>query len=277
MNTSRLYRWILLWASILFMSQSVIAADLIMTAPPREKPDAGKKIYAPVAAHLSKLLGKTVVYKHPGNWLNYQREMRNDKYDIVFDGPHFISWRMVHLGHEVVVKLPGTLAFHLVTSKDDTEINSTDDLVAKKICGISPPNLSTLSIIAAYPNPVQQPVITGIKGGMGAVHKSYQAGKCRAAVLRRAFFNKKLPKEARDTYKIIYSSKPVPNQGFSVSKRLSPREKSLIIQSFTYGDGVKATAGILKRFGGKAKSFVKASTEEYQGHNLLLEGVIFGW
>lgn len=276
MKMSRLSRWFFL-ICVLFISQSVVAADLIMTAPPREKPDAGKALYGPVAEHLTKLLGKKVVYEHPKNWLNYQRDMRNDKYDIVFDGPHFISWRMEHLGHEVLVKLPGTLAFHLATSKDDNEINKIEDMVARKVCGISPPNLSTLSILAAYPNPVRQPVITGIKGGMGAVHKSYQAGKCRAAVFRRAYFKKKLAKEARESYKIIYSSKPVPNQGFSVSNRLTPREKNLIVQSFTFGDGVKATTGILKRFGGKSKSFIKATSEEFQGLNLLLEGVIFGW
>lgn len=276
MKTSGLSRWFFVVSIILF-TQSVVAKDLIMTAPPREKPEAGQKIYGPVAAHLSKLLGKKVVYEHPKNWLNYQRDMRNDKYDIVFDGPHFISWRMAHLGHEVVAKLPGTLVFHLTTAKSENEIKTTEDLVGKKVCGISPPNLSTLSVLAAYPNPVRQPVITGIKGGMGAVHKSYKSGKCNAAVFRRAFFKKKLPEQARGTYKIIYSSKPVPNQGFSVSKRLSPHEKSLIIQSFTFGDGVKATGGILKRFGGKAKSFISASTGEYKGHNLLLEGVIFGW
>lgn len=276
MNKNRYSRWLLMVVFFLF-AQGAVAKALIMTAPPREKPEAGEKIYSPVAAHLSKLLGKKVVYEHPKNWLNYQRDMRNDKYDFVFDGPHFISWRMEHLGHDVLVKLPGTLAFHLTTAKDEAEIKDVNSLVAKKICGISPPNLSTLSILAAYPNPVQQPVIKGIKGGMGAVHKNYQAGKCRAAVFRRAFFKKKLKKEAREGYKILYSSKPVPNQGFSVSKRLSPQEKSLIVQSFTYGDGVKATNGILRRFGGKAKNFVRANTKEYRGHNLLLEGVIFGW
>lgn len=276
MKMSRFSRWFFI-VSIVLLAQSVVAKDLIMTAPPREKPEAGKKLYGPVAAHLSKLLGKKVVYEHPKNWLNYQRDMRKDRYDIVFDGPHFISWRMAHLGHEVIVKLPGTLVFYLTLSKKDNEIQAINDLVAKKICGISPPNLSTLSIIAAYPNPVRQPVIKGIKGGMGAVHKSYKAGKCRAAVFRRAFFKKKLKKEARESYKIIYTSKAVPNQAFSVSKRLSAREKSLIIQSFTLGDGVKATSGILRRFGGKAKHFIKANTEEFKGHNLLLEGVIFGW
>ena len=256
------------------------AQDLIFTAPPREKPEAGETTYGPLVAHLSKLLGKKVVYVHPRNWLNYQREMRDDKYDIVFDGPHFISWRMEHLGHEVLVKLTGTLEFYLLAGKDDVEITKPDDLVGKNVCCISPPNLSSLSILALYPNPVQQPVLKGVTGGMGGVYSTFSNNKnnCRAWILRTSFYKKKLKDEDRAKMKIIYDTNPIPNQGISVSKRLSARDKNLILQSLTLGDGVKASQPIVKRFGGKdAKSFVPAKTEEYRGHNLLLEGVIFGW
>ncbi|VAW98132.1 hypothetical protein MNBD_GAMMA21-2598 [hydrothermal vent metagenome] len=276
MIPSHLIKWCL---SVVFLLlfQGAMAKDLVLTAPPREKPEAGQKLYGPIAIHLSKLLGQKVVYEHPKNWLNYQHAMRNDKFDIVFDGPHFISWRMAHLGHDVLVKLPGKLGFFLVAGKDDNEILRTKDLVGKKICGISPPNLSTLSVIAAYPNPVQQPVIKGIKGGMRAVEKAYLSGVCRAAVFRDAFFKKKLEASTREKVKIIYRSNPLPNQGISASKRLTDRQKSLIVQSFTQGDGIKVSNGLLRRFGGKAKKFKKATTSEYLGHNLLLEGVIFGW
>jgi len=264
---------------LLMACQVVLAQELVFTAPPREKPEAGQKLYGPIVEHLNKLLGRKVVYEHPGNWLNYQRNMREDKYDIVFDGPHFISWRMEHLQHEVVVKLPGHLQFFLVTNKNETEVTKTTDLVGKRICGISPPNLSSLSIIAAYQNPVRQPVIKGVKGGMPAVLKTYMGGKkdCRASILRSAFFKKKVKKEVQDQLKIIYKTPKLPNQGISISKRLSPRDKTLIQQSFMHGDGIKATANLRRRFAGKSKSMVRATTEEFTGHNLLLEGVIFGW
>jgi hypothetical protein len=60
-----------------------------------------------------------VRYEHPGNWLHYQRNLRNDMYDIVFDGPHFASWRMEHLEHDMLVKLPGNLQFYLLTGADN--------------------------------------------------------------------------------------------------------------------------------------------------------------
>jgi len=254
------------------------AADLIMTAPPRESKEAGNKLYTPLANHLSKLLNAKVVYQHPGNWLNYQRDMREDKYDIVFDGPHFISWRLEHLKHDVLVKLPGELEFYLVGNKADNNLKSMDQLIGKKICGISPPNLSTLTVLDRFRNPVRQPVIKGIKGGMGKVHKAFREGKCQAAVLRTTFFKKKLKQADRDLLKILFHSTPLPNQAISVSRRVNANLKNKIVKSLTLGKGVDASKDIVKRFGGKkAKSFIPASNAEYKGHNALLEGVIFGW
>jgi len=155
------------------------------------------EMYGPIAAYLTKLLKVKVTYKHPGNWMTYQHDMRDNKYDIIFDGPHFISWREENLGHEVLVKLPGKLQFVLVTGKDNIKIKKADDLIGKNICGISPPNLSTLSVLDYYRNPVRQPVIKGIKGGMKKVSHSLaikDKKKCDAAVLRTTFHNKKLKK-----------------------------------------------------------------------------------
>ena len=258
---------------------SAQAEGLILTSPPRETPEAGLKMYGPIADYLTKALGVAVTYKHPGNWLRYQREMRGDKYDIIFDGPHFISWRMEHLGHEPLVKLPGNLQFILVSKAGRDEYKHPDELIGKRICGIPSPNLSILSILDYYRNPVRQPVIKGIKGGMPKVYSTLMDDKagCNAAVLRTAYYNKKLTKEQRDGLKTIILGKAMPNQGISVSKRLTKAYKDIIVRELTIGKGVDSTQGILKRYAGKAKSFIPVAQGEYDGFNMLLEGVIFGW
>lgn len=274
----RIFKRITLWGALSIFTGPVPAADLIMTSPPRESVEAGKKLYEPLARHISDLIGARVVYQHPRNWLNYQRDMRDNKYDIVFDGPHFISWRIAHLKHDVLVKLPGELEFYLVSGKDDKTVSSLDELIGQKICGISPPNLSTLTVLDRFRNPVRQPVITGIKGGMDKVYKAFTGGKCKAAILRTTFYNKKLKQEQRDKLRILFHSRPLPNQGISVSQRLSANAKNKILKSLTLGDGVKISDSLVKRFGGKkAKSFIPAKNDEYSGHNMLLEGIIFGW
>ena len=117
-----------------------VAADMILSAPPRESVDAGEKLYAPLAKHVSELIGATVIYQHPGNWLNYQRNMRSDKYDIIFDDPHFISWRIAHIKNDVLVKLSGTMKFYLVANKSDETIHSLNNLVGQTICAIPSPD-----------------------------------------------------------------------------------------------------------------------------------------
>lgn len=277
MRKSRLPAIGLLLLGLWLFSSLASAQDLILTAPPREKPAAAQQQYGPLAAYLTKLFGRKVKYVFPGNWLKYQRDMRQDKYDIIFDGPHFISWRIAHIGNTAVVKLPGHLEFYLMTKKNDDKIKTINDLVAKQFCGVPPPNLASLSIIAAFPNPVRQPVIKGIRGAAKAVIAAFIKGECEAMVLRSSFVNKRMPPELRDKLKIVYASKPYPNQGITVSKRVTPRERDLMVQALTMGDGVKATTPILKRFGGKAKHFIPANNDEFKGINNLLEGVIFGW
>lgn len=258
---------------------STASAELVMTAPPRELPEAGQKIYAPLAEYLSTILGEKVVYKHPKNWLEYQRDLRHDVYDIVFDGPHFVSWRMAHLNHDVLVKLPGTLEFVIVINKDDQDIRELKDLIGKKICGIPPPNLATLTVIEQFQNPVRQPIIWGVRGGFASVHETFRKGGCRAAVFRTTFFQKKLSDADRSNMKVLFKSKALPNQAISVSSRIKSRYKKEIIRSLTLDEkGKRAAQGIVNRFGGKnATPFIAAKKEEYSDHTMLLEGVVFGW
>lgn len=268
--------WVLILALSVF-APILHAQDLILTAPPRETPQAAQQQYGPLANYLSKLFGRRVKYVFPGNWLSYQRDMRHDKYDIIFDGPHFMSWRIAHLENTAVVVLPGHLEFYLLTKYDNNAINSINDMIAKTFCAVPPPNLASLSIIAAFTNPVEQPVIKGIRGAAKAVYGAFMKGDCDALVLRTAYFKKRMTSEQRAKLKIVYASKPYPNQGITVSKRVTPRERELMVKGLTEGDGVKATIPILKRFGGKATHFIPADNKEFAGINNLLEGVIFGW
>lgn len=259
-------------------ANTVFSSELILTAPPRESAQAGKKIYQPVAKYLSKLLNHKVTYEHPGNWFNYQNKMRKDKYDIIFDGPHFTSWRIEHLKHDVLVKLPSKLQFMVVVDADNTEINTNKDMIGKRFCGISPPNLSSLSFLATFKNPMLQPRVKGIKGGMGKVFKAFEQKKCPAAVLRNVFYEKKLTQSNRDRLKVIFKSPAMPNQAISVSSRLSKKEKNKVASAFLKGAGAKSLNGIVKRFSGKAMTpFIRTNNAEYQGYNKYLEGVIFGW
>jgi len=253
-------------------------AELVFSAPPRESVQAGTDLYGPLADHLSGLLGERVSYQHPKNWLQYQRDLRRGVYDIVFDGPHFVSWRLAHLDHEVLVKLPGKLEFIIVSHSDDENVKVVKDLIGKKICAIPPPNLATLTTIELFNNPVRQPIIWGVRGGFKKVFNVFNRGDCAAAVFRSAFYKKKLTELDRTNKTILYTSKPLPNQAISVGRNISKKSRIKIIRSLTLGRGKAALTPITKRFGGKkARPFIAAKNQDYKRHLNLLEGVVFGW
>ena len=261
--------------SLLFLfTCSSVRADLILTAPPRENAAKGAAQYAPLAKYLSEIIGEKVTYQQPKGWLYYQRDMRAGKYDIVFDGPHFMSWRMKQFDHEAVAMLPGKLIFYVVTNKN-SQLNSLDDLVNQKLCAIAPPNLSALTILEIMDNPVRQPVLITGKGGMNGVYKRYKAGKCVAAIMRDKFFKKKVSAEDRANLKIMFRSTPVPNQGITVSKRVSSEMIAKIKAALTEEN--PGTAPIIKRFSPKAKKMLPPDDKSYIGPHKLLTGVIFGW
>lgn len=263
---------------ILFISNNVLAQTLVLSAPPRESVSEGHKLYGPLADHLGKLLGVEVEYTHAKHWLRYQSDIKKRKYDFVFDGPHLASWRIKHLKHKPLVKLPGTLGFYIITLADNKKVNTPEDLVYKRVCAIPPPNLTSVILLQRLNDPVREPIINSVKGGMGKIFKALLDGECEGAVIRNVLYDKKLTDEERAKVRIIYTSPELPNQVLTVSDRVSEEDQKKIIASLLTGDGMKIMSPIAKRFGGKdVTSFVKVSPSEYNGYFSFLEGVVLGW
>jgi len=259
----------------IFGLSNIAHAELVLTAPPRENAENGIKVYGPLAEKLSAVLGERVIYEQPHGWFDYARNMRDGKYDIVFDGPHFAAWRVKNLHHIPIVTLPGTLDFVLITRKEFKSINTLRDLAGKKICGLLSPNLGTNLVYNSFANPVLQPQIFEVKGTMKDVYDTFKKGNCTAAILRDPIFYG-LPKNERAQLKILLKTHPLPNQTLTVSTRLKD-SASKIANFMLSKDGAIAADGILSRFSKKQKHFEKASVAKYNGIEDLLEGVVFGW
>lgn len=261
--------------TLALLSLSPLAqANLTLTAPPRETPEKGEAMYAPIARHLSKELGETVVYKHPGSWAKYSEDMRKDKYDIVFDGPHFAAWRMKHLGHKAAGKLPGNLVFVVITSTRETKVNKLRHLRRKKTCGLPSPNLGTVSFLSNFMTATVPPTVTEIKGGFKKVYNEFKAGKCDAAILRDTVY-KKFSAAEKKAVKVVHTSPALSNQVFTVSKRV--KDPAAVTRALTSAQGAAAAGKLLERFSKNAKKIQAATNKEYKGAEKYLEGVVWGW
>ena len=265
---------------LLLFSFASVHAELILTSPPRENAAAGLAQYGPLAEYLSEVLGEKVVYEQSKGWLFYQRDMRNDKFDIIFDGPHFMSWRMKQFNHTLAAKLPGKLGFIVVTPKGtkgfyQRKIRGLNDLINIPVCALAPPNLSSMTVLAQYENPVSLPKLKTVKGGMKGVYKAFKGGQCKAAILRDKFYEKKVPEEDKANLEVVFISAPIANQGITLSSRVSKDQAAKIRAALVEESG--ATAPTLKRFAGKAKKMLPADSSEYEEFYTLLTGVVFGW
>ena len=268
----------LLFIALLFMAllPVIASADYILTAPPRETPEAGEKLYGPLADHLSKLLNEKVQYKHPGNWLQYETGMKQNNYDIVFDGPHFAAWRLENNQAKPLVRLPGKLDF-VLTVRNDLNIKEKRYLVGKKICTLPPPNLGAMTVYAMFPNQVRQPDFVWVTGGFKNVASKLETGDCDAAIFRKSFFEKKMTPEQRVKLAVLETSKPYINQGVTISSRIPTNHSQRIFETLTKGEGLLAAKPIFDRFSVKNPTFVPAKLSEYKELNLMRENNMFGW
>ncbi len=244
------------------------ADDFIFTAPPREKPNAGAALYGPIADYLTATTNHTFTYKHPDNWLSYMKGMRMGEYDMAFDGPHFVSWRVAAVEHTPLVRLPGKLEFVVISRKDNANINKLQDLAGRPICGHAPPNLATLTMLDQFQNPARQPRIEVVRG-LKNVYSAMVDKKCDAAVIPAKIYNKLNKKDEQKLTQILFKSTGLPHQAISVASVIPADVQQEIRTALLSPEGIVATEKLRKRFAG-GKEMIGTDTAEYEGYGFLL-------
>lgn len=232
---------------------------LVFTAPPRESPEAGMEIYQPVADYLSKAIGKKVVYKHAGTWGVYRTEMVKGGYDIVFDGPHFNSYRMEKLSHNVLAKIPERHEFAMIVRKENN-IANLSQMAGRTFCAHAPPNLGTLVLLSQFDNPARQPVILSTNG-WDNIYEGVMSGKCVGGVIPMLNL-KKLDRAGNS--KVIFKTQALPNQAFSAGPRVSQEDQAKLAQALVSPDATAPTAKLRTAYK-VGDSFAPASNQEYMG------------
>lgn len=240
---------------------------IILSAPPRETPELGRQQYQPIAQYLSTVLQRKVVYKHPGTWGVYRTEMLKGNYDIIFDGPHFNSYRASNLGHNILAKIPLRHDFVVIVKKGNSRFTDIKSLAGQKLCSHAPPNLGTLAILSQFDNPARQPVILNTEG-WEKIYKGVMADSCVAGVLPLTELTL-LDGTGKNT-EIIFQHKTLPNHAWSAGPRLTRKEQELITQALTSAEAKKPTAK-LRRAYQVGEKFSIASNSEYLGLSDYLE------
>ncbi len=234
---------------------------IVFAAPPRENAQTGEEKYGPVAEYLSKVLKKKVVYKHPGTWGVYRTEMLKGEYDIVFDGPHFNSYRAQKLKHNILVKIPVRHEFVVIVKKGKNRYSNIEQLAGRTFCTHAPPNLGTLTLLSQFPNPSSQPSIINTKGWKN-IYNGVQSGKCTAGILPIA--NLKKFDAAGTQANIVWKNRALPNQAFSAGPCLNKADQQKIATALLSTRGSSATSKLRAAYR-VGERFERANNQEYVG------------
>lgn len=187
----------------------------------------------------------------------------------MFDGPAFISWRIAKQDHSPLVKLPGNLVFVVVAKKDNDAVKELKDVIGRRLCGFPPPNLATLTVLYEFKNPVRQPLLVEVKG-FQAAYKAVTEGKCVASIIQAKLWEE-FDKDKGAT-KVLFKSKPAPNQGFSAGgPRVSPELRAKFTEALLSEEGKAATQLLRDEF--KGQDFVPAKKEEFEGVAVVMRDV----
>lgn len=232
-------------------------AELILTAAPRGTEAEERALYEPLAKALSGWLNEKVVYEHPKDYTTY-------------------SFRMRNLQHEPLVKLPGKLAFLIVTAADNTTVTDLDSLIGKRICGLASPNFGTLMAMALYPNPVRQPVLLSVRGGFKDSWNSFKQGKCVAVIVRDEFYLK-LSDADRASVRVVQNTRPAPNQTLTVGPKINAAKRAELVARLTSAEGAAASDKLFEVHSKKQKQWETAQADEYEGLDLILQDMSWGW
>jgi ABC-type phosphate/phosphonate transport system substrate-binding protein len=239
----------------------------VFSAPPRESAQAAAEIYGPIAEYLSAVTGKQVVYRQPANWIAYQTEMRKGEYDLVFDGPHFNAWRATNLQHNILVKAPGEHSFVVVVKKDNDKVRELKQLTGRGICGMSPPNLGTLTVLNEFDNPMRQPLIVSTES-WNTIYSGMQTGRCTAAILPARNLAKLDPQGTAT--RVVFKAKAYPNQAFSAGPRIAAEDQAKIARALALPDARIATAKLREAYA-LSGDVQPAAKDEYTGVASILK------
>ena len=246
-------------------SQTVMA-DYIFTAPPRESTDKGIKVYKPIAEFLTQATGEKFIYKQQNNWNEYVSGMKQKEYDLVFDGPHFVDWRIHNIQHSTLLKIPHLLQWRIIVRKENKSVTTIQDLAGKTACAPGSPNFGMLNLFNHFTNENKKPVHIKVKG-WNNVYEGVKSGKCIAGILPKKN-HIMFDKENRYT-RSIHTHLPYPNQAITSGTRISENLREKIKQALLTDDGQNALKNLRARYTGGAP-LVSAEDEEYDSINVLL-------
>lgn len=238
--------------------------------PPEGSVSAEKTLFQPIAAYLTRVTGHPIVFRPATNWLTYSQDVAHGKYDLVFDGPHFTSWRDHYLGDVPLIRLPGSSGYAVVTRQSE-RITKLSQLTGRSVCANSPPSLATLLLLGKFSDASRQPFLVVVRSWLQGFH-GLMTNRCDAAIVPMARLQS-LPKAQAAAVRVLYRTKVYPSRALSASPQIPTDIQARIREALLSPAGEKVTQPL--RHADGAQLFVPANRREYAGLSHLLANTLY--
>jgi phosphonate transport system substrate-binding protein len=261
------FRQILLASLLSMASGAASAANYLLSVQPVLPADQIKQSYAPLARYLSAKTGHNFSVKTYRNFLTYWARMQKARdMHFILDAAHFTDFRVQRKDYRVLVKLPDTVSFTVVTGEENF-IFEMDELISKKIATMAAPGMGAVRLSSMFPNPVRLPFYVEASNSVDAVNKVLD-GAADAAIIPSPLVGN------YSNLNSVVSTDPVPHMALSASPEI-PDEvvravKQALLDAPNTPEGKKMLAEM------KIEYFEDANEALYAGYAELLDGV-FGY
>jgi len=229
------------------------------------------KLFTPLMNYLSEMTGKKFEIDTAANFIEYSVRMRLNKYDMLFDEPHFVGWRLASQEHAPIARLPGEFKI-VVIAKGDSDLGSMAELEGgfARVCAAPAPDMVTMAFLSYYPNPVRQPNLVRTQG-LQELKECLDRGRGEAAVLSASDWEGISENEKTSLKVVAVPPHAYPERTFTVGPRIDDALREQIAQALLSEEGQKASQGIFERF--NKKNLIAAKPDEYQGLEQLLSSM----
>lgn len=230
---------------------------ITLVAAPRGSEVDETALYGPIASYLEEKVGRPVRYVYIADWLSYRKAIKDNNYDIFFNGPHFSGWLVTYREHRLVARLAESHTFVAITKSGNSHVTKIKDLAGRASCLHAPPNLGTEIFNSAFDNPARQPhtiLITGWK----AAFEGVVSGRCAGAILPDTVLNKL---NGTNEVKVIHRFPSIANQAFTATNRLPSKLIADLREAMRAPSANVVGAKLLAAYA--SKGFVEAKEADY--------------
>lgn len=243
------------------------AANYFLSVQPVLPPDQIKHSYKPLAKYLTEQTGHSFSIKTYRNFLTYWARMQKaTDMHFILDAAHLTDYRIQRKDYKILVKLPDTVTFTVVTGEEDF-VFEMEELISRKIATMASPGMGAVRLHGMFPNPVRLPFYIEASDSVDAVEKVMD-GRADAAIIPSPLVGN------YESLNSVISTDPVPHMALSVSPEI-PDEVALAVKQALL-DATKTPEGNKMLEDLRIEYFEDADADVYAGYAELLEGM-FGY